>query len=64
MKYIFLFFFMKNELNNNRVMFQIVCGINKDVTIFDGRKIHNSELNEKTWCKETEYKQEWCHKLL
>ena len=53
----------KNRLKNNKIMFQIVCGINKNVDIIDQLKISNSELDEKVWCEKEKYKQKWCKKI-
>jgi len=53
----------KNQLNSNRIMFQIVCGIDKNVNITDEVKIKNSELDEKKWCKKIKYTQKWCKQL-
>lgn len=53
----------KNRLNVNRVMFQIVCGINKNVNIIDSVKIIDAELDEKDFCKETDYKEKWCKEM-
>jgi hypothetical protein len=52
----------KNITKNNRIMFQIVCGINKKVNIIDKKIIKNSYLDEDKWCEKNNFKEKWCKK--
>uniref|UniRef100_A0A6C0BBF0 Phytanoyl-CoA dioxygenase n=1 Tax=viral metagenome TaxID=1070528 RepID=A0A6C0BBF0_9ZZZZ len=50
-----------NETKINRIMFQVVFGIHKNVSITDKKHIHNSNLDETEWCKKNLH-QTWCKK--
>ena len=50
----------KNKLKYTRPIMQIVCGINKNITLPDDIQVTNSYAT--MWCKKNKHLQKWCSK--